>query len=99
MSKRTKPTDSRPVLIDLPSMGDGKRRLEIQVLHGMMRVTDKTITGKPEVAVDWFCDRLQFLAFDGVCDEPAAQVQLNEDGTVSAILVRAELMSKVRRVD
>lgn len=47
------------------------------------------------VALDWYNDRLQLIAFDGRSDDPALHIRLNQDGTIAEILVRDDLLPHV----
>lgn len=45
--------------------------------------------------LDWYNDRLQILVHDQQ-DDAALHVRYNQDGTIAEILVRDDLMEKVR---
>ncbi len=51
---------------------------------------------EPQVAVDWWNDRLQFLLYDGRSDDCAVHFRLHPDGSLAEILVRDDLWKFVR---
>ena len=72
------------------------RDLPIEIKNDSLRIWGSEDYADAGFMADWHNDRLQLLTYDASNDDAAVFVRLNPDGSVAEILVRDDLMSKVR---